>query len=453
MVRLMLGKIIIVVFTTCALAAFAEPNLSVIRIQPRFPWNNGVDIDYEISGRAGRAEEYLVRFAVSAKTNGVPVSLTANWFVSQAACDLPVSNGINRVTWDPVKEGLSGELTDVAVRATLVHAPVLPSKAQFMILDLSSGASGPYTVRYVASNRVAGVQFAACNRYRETHLVLARIPAQTFWAGGVFGGNATEAGVRNYVKNWLGITTEPALSAKMYTFRRLVTISRDYWMGVFPVTMRQYELVVGGVPEYAPKTDPDYLRSPVNTVTWNTLTASNGFLALVGSRARYHDRPVTGFDLPTEAQWECAARAGCPESYHWGVSNTGFENPDVGQPSALAYEWTSDSDSKYHAVGLKLPNAYGLFDLYKNGCDFCKDWQAAYPTNVFDGAGAIIPLVDPQGPDAGTKKVLCGSWWNDVAKNGRDIGSSHRLAVEPATVWYSGQLAVGFGFRLCCLAD
>jgi formylglycine-generating enzyme required for sulfatase activity len=98
------------------------------------------------------------------------------------------------------------------------------------------------------------------------------------------------------------------------------------------------------------------------------------------------------YRLPTEAEWEYAARSGGGDDKWAGTS----DEAEVGE-----YAWYKGN--KTHPVGEKRPNGMGLFDMSGNVCEWCQDVYGKYP----DGA-----VVDPVGPDAGSPRVFRGGFWS-----------------------------------------
>jgi formylglycine-generating enzyme required for sulfatase activity len=105
------------------------------------------------------------------------------------------------------------------------------------------------------------------------------------------------------------------------------------------------------------------------------------------------------FRLPTEAEWEYAARAGTTSRFGFG------DDPEYGDLSQHAWFY-SRAEGRSHNVGLKKPNAWGLFDMHGNVWEWCSDWFAPYAND--------LAVTNPQGPALGTHRVIRGgSWFNE----------------------------------------
>jgi formylglycine-generating enzyme required for sulfatase activity len=153
-----------------------------------------------------------------------------------------------------------------------------------------------------------------------------------------------------------------------------VTISREFWMGEFPVTQAQWREVMGDNPSALKDAGPD---APVEQVSWND---TQSFLAKLNvSQGRWTVR------LPTEAEWEYAARAGTTGETYGPLDDVAW--------------YRSNGSSTTHPVGKKLPNAFGLYDMLGNVWQWCQDWFGPYTS---------APAVDPQGEAKGEKRVMRG---------------------------------------------
>ena len=190
--------------------------------------------------------------------------------------------------------------------------------------------------------------------------------------------------------------------------QRRVTISESFYIGVYEVTQSQWEKVMGTNPSNFK--DPD---RPVELVSWNdAVEFCHQLSQLTGESYR----------LPSEAEWEYAYRAGTTTKYYWGKDMNGD------------YAWYNENSAmETHKVGLKLPNAWGLYDMSGNVWEWCKDY---WHYILSDSAQR-----DPTGPSSGNVRVMRGGCWNDFARN---IRSSKRGTSSPGD---SGG-GDGVGFRV-----
>jgi formylglycine-generating enzyme required for sulfatase activity len=114
------------------------------------------------------------------------------------------------------------------------------------------------------------------------------------------------------------------------------------------------------------------------------------------------------FQLPTEAQWEYACRAGRTTRYSFGDD----------EASLGEYAWyDKNSHSKTHPIGEKKPNAWGLYDMHGNVWEWCQDWYSGgyYPKWAVLEVVSMPPTDDPNGPATGLLRVVRGSDWNGPA--------------------------------------
>jgi formylglycine-generating enzyme required for sulfatase activity len=171
-----------------------------------------------------------------------------------------------------------------------------------------------------------------------------------------------------------------------------VRITKPFYLGKHLVTQKQWETVMGSNPSYfkGPK-------NPVENVSWDDCQE---FLKKLNAKSG----PGGGkFQLPTEAQWEYACRAGSTTRYCFGDKESGLGD----------YAWYGEnSGGKTHPVGEKKPNAWGLYDMHGNVWEWCQDW--------YDGGYyAKSPTDDPTGPTTGAYRVNRGGLWFIDAKSCR----------------------------------
>jgi formylglycine-generating enzyme required for sulfatase activity len=177
-----------------------------------------------------------------------------------------------------------------------------------------------------------------------------------------------------------------------------VTLSKPFYMGVYEVTNKHFERVMGSVPSKWKDKD-----LPVESVTWNE---ADEFCRRL---SELPDEQAAGrsYRLPTNAEWEYACRAGSSEEYAFGrvESTGGGVTKDTYDTQISPHGWDSNnSGSKTHPVGKKLPNSWGLHDMHGNVSEWCDEWFGKYPAG---------DTTDPRGPPNGEGRVIRGGDWNE----------------------------------------
>lgn len=189
-----------------------------------------------------------------------------------------------------------------------------------------------------------------------------------------------------------------------------VTVSQDYYLGLTEVTQGQYEKVMGTNPSHFQQRvtgKSDSSMYPVEQVSWEDA------VEFCQKLSELPEEKTAGrvYRLPTEAEWECACRAGSKTAYSFGESAQSLGD----------YAWfAGNANSQTHPVGEKKPNAWGLYDMHGNVWEWCSDWYGDYPK------GAVS---DPIGPHRGSDRVARGGGWNDEAAGCR---SAPRRGGDPA---------------------
>ena len=313
----------------------------------------------------------------------------------------------------------------LALTATGNPSPVgnKTGESQYLVIDLSGGTNA---VSYPVSHLDAVPAGGWSDEYKTSRLVLRRIDPGSF----TMGCPVTEVGYN-------GGEAVP----------HQVTITKKFYIGVFEVTQKQYELVTGLTPS-ANKGD----KRPVENISWNAIRGtSSEFNWPISNKVDEASfigvlRAKTGIgslDLPTEAMWEYACRAGTTNAFNSGKDLTVCRTGTVPEADEVGRYYFNRDGGKgkgphSHAiVGSYRPNAWGLYDMHGNVWEWCLDW--------YQGRGSFDskPRTDPIGPRWGSGRVQRGGSWSGGAS---DCRSASRNTCPP-----SGRHN-NYGFRLSCSA-
>lgn len=367
--------------------AGAEVRIEDVRATPVAPWGRIV-VDYTVAGTlpADAADYVAVVTASNRATGTVYVGGTTEG-------ETALTVGKHRVWWNAGTAGLREAAEAVDVRVSYIF-PL------YCVIDLSDG---PNATAYPTFYLPAVPPEGWLDEYKTTKLVLRRIPAGTFIMDGASG-------------------------------TILKVILSAFYMGVFEVTQRQWELVMGSWP--GPSPSPSYGRGdiyPAYYVSYNDIRGSSSGARWPASSAvdassflgRLRAKTGLEFDLPTEAQWEYVCRAGTRATYYWG---------DV-MDGAYAWYW-DNSGLKTHPVGTKKPNVWGFYDMIGNVGEWCRDW---YGDLYSYREGEMVFVLDPVGPATGSYRVFRGGDWGC---NSERCALSRRYYQAPS--YRGGDL----GFRL-----
>lgn len=343
------------------------------------------------------------------------------------------------ISWYPDRslEGLDVESGRVSLKIEKWSVSDPPA---YMALDLTNAAKT--NIAYYSEGELPG---GATNELFKTDwLLMRRVPAKdVVWWMGV----ATNATGKSVETNG----DRPAEQ------RHLVKLSEDYFMGVFPITERQLQLVNGTA-----STGEGNLMKPA-LLTHHAVrnrsgglwpadghaVASTGLLGILRTRSGGYQ-----FDLPTEAHWEFACRAASGSAFCDGNA-IGAANNGNTLANMTDFGWVEDnSGSVLHVVGMKDANAFGLYDMHGNIWEWCLDyWDAARPFGLSGAelaAAQTTPVVDPQGAS--------GKAWSDsIVLRGGSASQSVTKARSGdrtgygycATIYTTGG-SVGSGVRVVC---
>jgi len=199
-----------------------------------------------------------------------------------------------------------------------------------------------------------------------------------------------------------------------------VTLTKDYWLGKFEVTQAQWQAVMSNNPSHF-KGD----NRPVECVRWNE---AKEFCDKLNEKCAGKLPAGYKFDLPTEAQWEYACRAGTTTALNNGKNLTD-EKYNCENLAEVAWYDYQNKENQTHQVGQKRPNNWGLYDMHGNVWEWCRDRYGSYSGDE----------TDPVGPSSGSGRVVRGGSWSSGA---RDCRSACRYNNGPAF------RRSGLGFRL-----
>jgi formylglycine-generating enzyme required for sulfatase activity len=209
-----------------------------------------------------------------------------------------------------------------------------------------------------------------------------------------------------------------------------VTISKGFWMGQTEVTVEAYSRFVNQTGRQMPPardSNPGWTNRsmPIENVSWDD---AHAYCEWAGGR------------LPTEAEWEYAARGGSLEAFYsnlddiaWYVDNSGDSDiPRSWREDENRYLRGLSSTHRAQTVGQKQPNGFRLFDMLGNVWEWVNDW---YGSGYYQNS----PAIDPQGPAGGETRVVRGGAWYNGPKR---VRASFRLRLEPGS-----RTSDLFGFR------
>ena len=306
-----------------------------------------------------------------------------------------------------------------------------PVEGLYLVIDLSGGpTAAAYPVSYCKAAPAGGWS----EEYKTQKLILRYIPSGSFMMGAP--------------------TNEVGRIAK-YEKEHAVTLTRPFYLGVFEITQRQWELVMGDRPSTFSGA-AFYRTRPVEGVSFDRIRGAslgakwpasnevdtNSFIGRLRTKCN-----LAGCDLPTEAQWEYACRAGTISAFnHGGNLKTIGADPVIdavgrylhnnGFYENCGLEATCDTSMATGAVGSYAPNAWGLYDMHGNVWEWCLDWWTDVPGGETDPKGAV---------SGSRRSIRGGGWSSDCAQQCRSAYRSAsfepsqsgdflglRLAVSPA---------------------
>lgn len=331
-----------------------------------------------------------------------------------------VETGSRAITWRPDHSWPDHKIADGGARA-VVTAWALDNTPDYMAVDVSAAAQPDTQTYYPAADFVPGG--VTNGLYKTTMLLMRKVMAKD-------------------VKWTMGSTSTETHRAAAREGTHQVTLTNNYYIGVYPVTQSQWGVVATNSsqkgyfttePAMRPMEQVCYneIRNAANTKTanasynWPNDPNPSSFLGLLRSKTGLD------FDLPSEAQWEFAARAGNGVGY-WGdgsaIKNANtdanlnllgryqYNGGKIGANSVTDPAATCEVTNGTAVVGSYAPNAWGLYDTAGNVWEWCLDW---YEEDITAQGGAVN--IDPETPAntlsgaSGANRVARGGCWNFAA--------------------------------------
>ena len=374
-------------------------------------------------------------------------------FVCNAQGDVwkQVAAGNHTITWQPDKSWTGDDGEGFKIEANGARARVmawpLDNTPDYMVVDVSAAAQ-PNTQKYYPAVGFLPGGLLGNQAYRTTSIVMRKIPAKgVAWTMGSSSLETQRDGSKEATHQ--------------------VTLANNYYIGVFEVTQSQWALIQTSRPTPSFFSNLDYrAMRPVEQVCYNEIrNAANSTTA--DSDYNYPNPPKGGsflgllrtktgmdFDLPSEAQWEFAARAGNGSPY-WGTYGFGIQNTDADANLAKIGRYQRNGgminqsgtytspdancgpNNGTAIVGSYQPNDWGLYDIFGNVWEWCLD---TFSANISSLNGAVNT--------SGTDRIRRGGSWGNIAGPTRPAA---RYSRDPSA---RGENSGGniYGFRLACTA-
>ena len=438
-------------------ALMADVNVEDSKCTHRYPWNGLVDIEYTIACDDPEAEIYVNPVGFNGDTG---LTVFPTHFTGDGATNT-VKAGRHTMVWDAKAD--MGNL--FATKNFQIKMYAGKKLSRYIVIDISGGTEAEtYPIRH--SIEGPNLDDDTC---RTTEIWMRLIPPGTFMMG----------------------SPEDELGRNNNEDLHKVTFTKPFYLGVFEVTCKQWELVCGTFPvqpTFSTAVDKDvrpvdaqYLGSASLSMRGRMMpTADTGFSDSFVSRLRVRTN-TSAFDLPSESRWEYACRAGSLAALYNGDNISGpITSTSLGE--VAAYYGNRYNEQSYNSgstvvgtmrVGSYEPNALGLYDMLGNVWEVCRDGVSAYSASSANIRLGYDDVVDPrvgawdQRPNAGDSKamyVVRGGCWQSMSIHcrcaRRDLvmfGNDYSVTSSgKAYLWKesgTGRNAAHVGFRVCAETD
>ena len=347
------------------------------------------------------------------------------------------SDGTKRIYWRP-DVSWNGQKVAVGGARAVVTAWSLDNPPDYMVLDLA--AVSPQRLKFYPDAAFLPGGITSNDIYRTSSMVFRKIKARGIpWSIGI-GADA-----------------------------RTVTLTNDYYMGVFEVTQGQLAMIGG--PAWAYKNTIEGVRRPVESQSYREIrdSANNSSDQTLYPQAPYSGSLIGKFiarsenlcdlDLPSEAQWEYACRAGHGEGYWGDGSRILGSASDANLPGRYAHNCKNSSgtidnatpDDNTSIVGRYRPNSWGLYDMHGNVNEYCLDWwtDTVAARDATSAGGVYTGAPNANGQYYGDGTTVPANQWRCMRSG------AHNASASGCVAWLRNKNAISShgvtcGFRLIC---
>ena len=388
----------------CIFSAYAENVVTDVSCLQMWPFDRSVIISYTLNSDSTNPV-FDVNFTASLDGGQTSFALAEKGTLIKDGADGAVAGaGEHKTIWMPDESFFNKYSDNMQIKVTANERPK-PGKDTYMVIDLLGGTNAVnYPITYLDDVPEGGWT----DRYKTTKLVLRKIKAGKFIKGSP--------------------EDEPGRGSQ--EDQHEVTLSKDFYIGVFEITQRQYQLITGqknfnykGAMRPADNISYYKIRGSAKGDRW----PKSDEVEKVSFLGRLRAKTGKKFDLPTDAQWEYACRAGTTTSLNNGTNITNIYDGNLNKLGRYLYNQNDGKGGYTNAhttVGSYLPNEWGLYDMHGNVWEWCLDWWDLYIIERI----ITDPVTDPVGLNKGSWRSLRGGGFS---YNARFCRSAFRTCDPP----------------------